>query len=276
MGDSENNLGGINTRETPSAADAAVALVETLIDGCVDRETLRKKFMERFGGDRHAARTYFSLALRRLVNAGKVVMAKSGESEVICRGGELIEVIKKWGDLIEALTWRGREIDPDVKTNGRVIVYLVRRGLLKALAAFLCRGAKVWAYIDDPVDLSLVLNALRYVTLRNGGRIPADCRCPNGEITLFVPRRVLLTYMVAAVEREKREEFFPTYITPTMAKEIIDKIHVLGKEKYVLKLPGGQTVSLERVKTDCGFELRPAAFQDEVLHLIIRFVRVVD
>jgi hypothetical protein len=62
MGDSENSLGVINTRETSSATDAAVALVETLIDGCVDRETLRKKFMERFGGDRHAARTYFSLA----------------------------------------------------------------------------------------------------------------------------------------------------------------------------------------------------------------------
>jgi hypothetical protein len=106
MGSSENSPGVINTRETPSAADAAVALLETLIDNCVDRETLRKKFMERFGGDRHAARTYFSLALRRLVNAGKVVVMKSGGSEVICRFGELTEVIKEWGDLIDALTWR--------------------------------------------------------------------------------------------------------------------------------------------------------------------------
>jgi hypothetical protein len=278
MGGSENSPGGINTRETPSAADAAVTLVETLIDGCADRETLRKKFMERFGGDRNVARPYFNLALRRLVNAGKVVVAKSGGTEVICRGKELTEVIKKWGDLIDALTWRSesKEIDPDIKTNGRIIAYLVRRGLLKALAAFLCRGAKVWAYLDDPVDLSLVLDALWYVTSQNGGRIPAECRCPNGEIALFVPRRVILTYMAATVEGERKEEYFSTYITPAMVKEIIDKGYVLREEKYVLKLPGGQTVNLKRVKTDCGFELRPAVFQDEVLHLIIRFVRVVD
>ena len=278
MGSSENTPGGVNTRETPSAADAAVALVETLIEGCVDRETLRKKFMERFGGDRHAARTYFSLALRRLVDAGKVVVVKSGGSEVICRSGELTEVIKKWGDLIDVLTWRSesKEIGPDMKSNGRVITYLVRRGMLKALAAFLCRGARVWAYIDDPVDLLQILDALWYVTSRNGERIPAECRCPNGEITLFVPRRVVLTYMAATVEEERREKYFPTYITPTMVKEVIDRGYVLREEKYVLKLPGGQTVNLERIKTDCGFELRPAVFQDEVLPLIIRFVRVVD
>jgi hypothetical protein len=275
MRDSENSPGGINTSETPSAADAAVALLETLIDGCADREALRKKFMERFGRDRNAARAYFNLALRRLVNAGKVVVAKSGGSEVVCRGGELTEVVKKWGDLIDVLTWRSErgEIDPDMKTNGRVIAYLVRRGLLKALAAFLCRGAKVWAYVDDPVDLSLILDALRYVTPRNGGTIPEECRCPNSEIVLLVPRRVILTYMAATVER--REEYFPTYITPTVVKEIIDKRYILREEKYVLKLPGGQAV-LECVKTDCGFELRPAVFQDEVLPLIIRFVRVVD
>jgi hypothetical protein len=274
MENSENSPGGINTRETPSAADAAVALVETLIDGCVDRETLRKKFMERFGGDRNVARVYFNLALRRL--ASEVVIMKPGGSEVICRGRELLEVVKKWGDLIDVLTWRSErgEIDPDIKTNGRVIVYLVRRGLLKALAAFLCRGAKVWAYIDNPVDLSLILDALRYVTSRNGGTIPAECRCPNGEIALFTPRRVILTYMAATVEEE--EEYFSTYITPTMVKEMLDKEYVLREEKYVLKLPGGQAVSLERVKTDCGFELRPAVFQDEILPLIIRFVRVVD
>jgi len=263
MGGSENYSGVINTSETPSAADAAVALLETLIDGCVDRETLRKKFIERFGGDRHAARTYFSLALRRLVNAGKVVVTKSGGSEVICRSGELTEVIKKWGDLIDVLTWRSerKEIDPDVKTNGRIIVYLVRRGLLRALAAFLCRGAKVWAYVDDPVDLSLVLGASWYVTSREGG-IPADCRCPNGEITLLVPRRVLLTYMAATV--------------------------VLKDYMYVLKLPDGQTVSLRHIETDCviydeksilsphQIKLYPPFFDDAVLHLIIRFVRVVD
>jgi len=278
MGSSENSPGGVNTRETPSAADAAVALMETLIDGCVDRETLRKKFMEKFGGDRNAARVYFNLALRRLVNAGKVVATKSGGAEVICRSGELTEVIKEWGDLIDVLTWRSErgEIDPDIKTNGRVIVYLVRRGLLKALAASLCRGAKVWAYIDNPVDLSLILDALQYVTSRNGGTIPPECRCPNGEIALFVPRRVLLTYMAATVEGERREEYFPTYITPTMVKEMLDKRYVLREEEYVLKLPGGQAVSLRRVKTDCGFELRPAVFQDEILPLIIRFVRVVD
>jgi len=141
-----------------------------------------------------------------------------------------------WGDLIDVLTWRSerKEIDPDVKTNGRVIVYLVRRGLLKALAAFLCRGAKVWAYIDDPVDLSLILDALWYVTSRNGGRIPEECRCPNGEITLLVPRRVILTYMAATVER--REEYFPTYISPTMVKEIVDKKYA---SREVLRLPWG-------------------------------------
>ncbi len=277
MKGSENSPGGINTRKTPSAADAAVALLETLIGGCVDRETLRKKFMEKFGGDRDAARVYFNLALRRLVKADKVVVAKSGGSEVICRSGELTEVIKKWGDLIDVLTWRsgGKEIDPDVKTNGRVIVYLVRRGLLKALAAFLCRGAKVWAYVDDPVDLSLILDALRYVipprNISSNVNIEPECTCPNGEITLLVPRRVIITYMAATVER--REEYFPMYITPTTVKEIIDRY--VKEEKHVLKLPGGQAV-LGRVKTDCGFELRPAVFRDEVLHLIIRFVRVVD
>jgi hypothetical protein len=251
--------------------------METLIDGCVDRETLRKKFMESFGGDRHAARTYFSLALRRLVNAGKVVVTKSGGAESICRSGELTEVIERWGDLIDALTWRSesKEIDPDIRTNGRIITYLVRHGMLKALAAFLCRGAKAWAYIDDPVDLSLILDALRYVTPRDVGTIPEECRCPNGEITLFVPRRVLLTYMAATMEEEKSEEYIPTYITPMMVKEILDKRYVLNEEKYVLKLPGGVSI-LERVKTDCGFELRPAVFQDEVLPLIIRFVRAVD
>jgi len=263
MGDSENSPGGIKTRETSSAADTAVALVETLIDGCVDRETLRKKFMESFGGDKHAARTYFSLALRRLVNAGKVVVTKSGGAESICRSGELTEVIERWGDLIDALTWRSesKEIDPDMRTNGRIITYLVRRGMLKALAAFLCRGAKAWAYIDDPVDLSLILEALRYVTPRNVGTIPEECRCPNGEITLFVPRRVLFTYMATTIAVED--------------------------DMYVLKLPGGQSVSLRRVETDCGIydeksifpfriKLYPAFFDDVALPLIIRFVRVVD
>ncbi|MFZ8811058.1 MAG: hypothetical protein ACO2PN_23495 [Pyrobaculum sp.] len=268
MKGSENSPGGINTRETPSAADAAVTHLETLIDGCVDRETLRKKFIEKFGGDRHAARTYFSLALRRLVNAGKAVVMKSGGSEVICRSGELREVIERWSDLIEALTWKseGREIDPDMKTNGRIIVYLVRRGMLRALTAFLCRGTKVWAYLDDPVDLSLILDALRHVILQRylipqyDGRIPTECRCPNGEITLFVPRRVLFTYMAT-----------------TIVGEIRDKRYVLREEKYVLKLPGGQTVSLARIKTDCdSLVLRPAVFQDEVLPLVIYFVRVVD
>jgi hypothetical protein len=270
MGSSENSLGGINTRETPSAADAAVALVETLIDGCVDWETLRKKFMEKFGEDKHAARTYFSLALRRLVNAGKVVITKSGESEVICRGKELTEVIKRWGDLIDALTWRseGREIDPETRTNGRIITYLVRHGMLKALAAFLCRGAKVWAYVDDPVDLSLILAALQYIVpMRNLAppyRRDTDCTCPSLDVVLLVPRNVLLTYMAAAMTIEDRG--------------------------YVLKLPGGHTVHLERIKTSCtGDSLEPAVplydgiapdeealYQDGVLPLIIYFVRVVD
>jgi len=264
MGGSENSLGIINTRETPSAADAAVALLETLIDGCIDRETLRKRFMEKFGGDRNTARPYFNLALRRLVNAGKVVVVKSSGSEVICRSGELTEVVKKWGDLIDVLTWSGKEIDPDVKTNGRVIVYLVRRGMLKALAAFLCRGAKVWAYIDDPVDLSLVLAALQPVIPQGYlpcNKISSDCMCPNAETTVFVPRRVFLTYMATTIAVED--------------------------DMYVLKLPGGQTVSLRRVETDCGIydekssfplqiKLYPAFFDDAVLPLIIRFVRVVD
>jgi hypothetical protein len=270
MGDSENNLGGINTRETPSAADAAVALVETLIDGCVDRETLRKRFMERFGGDRHAARTYFSLALRRLVNAGKVVVMKSGGSEVICRGKEMTEVIKEWGDLIDALTWRSerREIDPETRTNGRIITYLVRRGWLKALAAFLCRGTKVWAYVDDPVDLSLILAALQYIVPMRILTLPyrrdTDCVCPNLDVVLLVPRNVLLTYMATTMTIED--------------------------SGYVLRLPSGQDIHLGRIKTSCtGDSLEPAVllydgiapdeealYQDGVLPLIIYFVRVVD
>jgi len=269
MGDSKNSPGGIKTRETSSAADAAVALVETLIDGCVDRETLKKKFMESFGGDKHAARTYFSLALRRLVRAGEVVVTKSGGAEVICRSGELTEVIERWGDLIDALTWRGREIDPDMRTNGRIITYLVRHGMLKALAAFLCRGAKVWAYIDDPVDLSLVLDALRYV-IPPHNISPSDyleCACPNSEFVAFVPRRTLLTYMV---------------ITMT-----VEHIAESSLDIDILKLPGGQAVSLRDIlrdiQTDCTRPqswdrvlLRPLIFHSEALPLIIRFVRAVD
>jgi len=270
MGDSENSPGGIKTRETSSAADAAVALVETLIDGCVDRETLRKKFMERFGGDRHAARTYFSLALRRLVRAGEVVVTNSGGAEVICRSGELTEVIKKWGDLIDALTWRGREIDPETRTNGRIITYLVRHGMLEALAAFLCRGAKVWAYLDDPVDLSLVLDALWYVIpLHNIS--PSDnpeCACPNSEFVAFVPRRTLLTYMTT---------------TAMIVDQTDDEGYIVNT--YVLKLPGGQTASLRDIQTDCEYPPGLGSFvvlQPMFLHnsrralpLIIRFVRVV-
>ncbi len=271
MGDSENSLGVINTRETSSATDAAVALVETLIDGCVDRGTLRKKFMERFGGDRHAARTYFSLALRRLVRAGEVVVTKSGGAEVICRSGELTEVIKKWGDLIDALTWMGKEIDPDTRTNGRIITYLVRHGTLEALAAFLCRGAKVWAYIDDPVDLSLVLNALRYVIPpHNISSVDnPECICPNSEFVVFVPRRTLLIYMAT---------------TATIVDQTTDDVgHIINT--YILKLPGGQTVSLRDIRTDCehppgsGFSivLQPLFLRSRrALPLIIRFVRVVD
>jgi len=267
MGSSESSLGIINTRETSSAADAAVALVETLIDGCVDRETLRKKFMERFGGDRHAARTYFSLALRRLANAGKVVIMKSSGSEVICRSGELTEVINKWGDLIDVLTWRSesKEIDPDIKTNGRIIAYLVRHGMLKALAAFLCRGAKVWAYIDDPVDLSLVLDALWYVILSRitSSGVEPECTCPNSEFVVFVPKRTLLTYMATTMTIDQM----------TNGSDVEDFAYI-----YILKLPGGQTVSLRVIRTDCEYlYLQPLTFHSgRALPLIIRFVRVVD
>jgi hypothetical protein len=270
MGGSENSPGGINTRETPSAADAAVALLETLTTGCVDRETLRRRFVERFGGDRNAARAYFNLALRRLVNAGKVVVIKSGGSEVICRSGELTEVIERWGDLIDALTWKseGRKIDPDIKVNGRIIVYFVRRGMIKALSAFLCRGTKVWAYVDDPVDLSLILAALQYIVpMRNLAppyRRDTDCICPSFDVVLLVPRNVLLTYMAVTMTIED--------------------------SGYVLKLPGRQAVHLKRIKTSCtGDPLEPAVlfydeiapdeealYQDGVLPLIIYFVRVVD
>ena len=238
-----------NPPDVSSKTDVAVALLETLIDGCVDRETLRKKFMEKFGGDRHAARTYFNLALRRLVNAGKVAVTKSGGSEVICRSGELTEVIKKWGDLIDVLTWRSesRVIYPDVKTNGRIITYLVRHGMLKTLAASLCRRANVWAYVDDPVDLSLVLAALQYVTSRNGS---AECRCPNLEVALLVPRRAFLMYIA---------------ITATVENDT-----------YVLRLPGGLTTSLKRIETDCSQPLHLALFGEDILHLIIRFVQIVD
>lgn len=272
MGGSENTLGIINTRETPSAADAAVVLMETLIDGCTDRETIRKRFMEKFGRDKNAARVYFNLALRRLVNAGKVVVAKSGGSEVICRSGELAGVIERWGDLIDALTWRSErgEIDPDIKANGRIITYFVRRGMLKALAAFLCRGMKVWAYINDPIDLSLTLAALQYIVpMRNlvppHRRNVTDCTtCPNGDVVLLVPRNVLLTYMATTMTIEDGN--------------------------YVLKLPGEQTVRLRSIKTNCmGESLAPeilfydgiipdeeALYQDGVLSLIIYLVRVVD
>ncbi|MFZ8810610.1 MAG: hypothetical protein ACO2PN_21195 [Pyrobaculum sp.] len=298
MGGSENYSGVINTRETPSATDVAVALVETLIDDCIDRETLRKKFMERFGGDRHAARTYFSLALRRLVNAGKVVVAESGGSEVICRSGELTKVIKKWGDLIEALTWRseGKEVDPDVKTNGRIIVYLVRHGMMKALTAFLCRDTKVWAYIDDPIDLSLILDAL-FVVLQPHGTSPEveispACTCSNGDFVLFVPRRVLLMYMAAAMKVERDDKTYKEYVRKNQWVDP-DKFKV-----YTLKLPGGRIVRLKPIPTDCIIEykippstptppepmgpssynvlLKPAVFNGETLPLIIRFVRVLD
>ena len=266
----ENSPSGINTRETPSAADAAVALLETLIDGCVDRKTLRRRFMEKFGGDRNAARPYFNLALRRLVNAGKVAVMKSGGSEVICYGKELTEVAKRWVDLIDALTWKseGREVDPNIKASGRIITYFVRRGMIKALSAFLCRGTKVWAYVDDPVDLSLIFSALQYIVpMRNLAplyRRTTDCICPSLDVVLLVPRNVLLTYMAATMTIEDTG--------------------------YVLKLPGGQIVHLERIKTSCtGDPLEPAVllydgiapdeetlYQDGVLPLIIYFVRVVD
>jgi hypothetical protein len=252
---------GNDSLETASRVDVAVALLETLIDNCVDRETLRKKFMEKFGGDRHAARTYFSLALRRLVNAGKVVVMKSGRSEVICRFGELTEVIKEWGDLIDALTWKGerREIDLETRTNGRIIAYLVRRGMLKTLAEFLCRGAKVWAYVDDPVDLSLVLAALQHVAPRHHSNVAGCVACPNADVALLVPRSVFLAY-----------------IATTMTAE---------GDVYVLRLPTGQTVRLQRIKTNCAdvslapilLEAGKEAFrQDDVLSLIIYFVHVVD
>jgi len=273
MEGSENSLGGIITCETPSAVDAAVALVETLIDGCVDRETLRKKFMEKFGRNRDTARVYFNLALRRLVKAGKFVVMKSGGSEVICRSGELTEVIKEWGGLIDVLTWRGKEIDPETRTNGRIVTYLVRRGMLKALAAFLCRGAKVWAYIDDPVDLSLVLDALRYVILPHnispGVNIVPECICPNGEFVAFVPRRTFITYMVITMTVERLQ-------------------HNVEDSDDILRLPGGQTVNLRDIprdiRTDCMLPqslnnvlLQPLIFDTrEALPLIIRFVRVVD
>jgi hypothetical protein len=270
MGGSENSLSGVNTRETPSAADAAVALVETLIDGCINRETLRKKFMERFGGDRNVARPYFNLAIRRLVNANKVVVAKYGESEVICRGKELTEVIKRWGDLIDALTWKSesKEVDPNIKANGKIITYFVRRGMIKALSAFLCRGTKVWAYVDDPVDLSLILAALQYIipmkNLVPPYRHSTDCICPSLDVVLLVPRNVLLTYMATTMTIED--------------------------SGYVLKLPGGQTVHLRRIKMSCtGDPLEPAVllydgialdeealYQDSVLPFIIYFARVVD
>ena len=298
MGNSENSSGGINTSETPSATDAAVALVETLIDGCVDRETLRKKFMEKFGGDKNAARVYFNLALRRLAKAGKVAVTKSGGSEVICRSEKLVKVIKKWGDLIDALTWRSesKEIDPDMKTNGRIITYLVRRGMLKALAAFLCRGTRVWAYVDDPVDLSLILDAL-FVVLQPHDtspkvKISPACTCFNDDFVLFVPRMVLLTYMATAMKVEHDDKTYREYERKNQWVDS-DKFKV-----YILELPGGRTVRLKPIPTDRIIEyeippgtptppepmgpssynvlLKPATFDDETLPLIIRFVRVVD
>jgi hypothetical protein len=300
MEDPENSSGGINTRETPSAADAAVALVETLITGCVDRETLRRRFVERFGGDRNAARVYFNLALRRLAKAGKVAVTKSGETEVICRSGELTEVVKKWGDLIDALTWRSErgEIDPDMKTNGKIIAYLVRRGMMKALAAFLCRGTRVWAYVDDPVDLSLILDALLVVLQPHDilpeveVKISLGCMCSNGDFVLFVPRRVLLTYMATAMKVGRDDKTYREYVRKNQWVDP-DKFKV-----YILELPGGRTVRLKPIPTDCIIKykippgtptppepmgpssynvlLKPAIFDDETLPLIIRFVRVVD
>ncbi len=62
----------------------AVALVKTLVSKCVDRETLRKKFVKKFG-DPAIARAYLSLALRRLAKTGEIVITKSDKNEVICR-----------------------------------------------------------------------------------------------------------------------------------------------------------------------------------------------
>jgi hypothetical protein len=240
----------------------AVELVKTLTDGCVDRETLRSKFIEKFGGDRNVARVYFSLALRRLANAGDVAVMKSGEWEVICRGNKLAEVVKKWSDLVDALTRKSvrREIDPEAKTNGRIVVYLVRHGMLKTLAEFLCRDAKVWAYIDDPVDLSLILAALQHIAPRHRPHATNCAACSSAGVALLVPRSVLLTYMATTMTTEEGGT-------------------------YVLKLPMGQTVRLQRIKTNCaGISLAPILFeanedafrQDDILSLIIYSVHIVD
>jgi hypothetical protein len=262
MKKAEIDPGAANSSGVESKVDVAVALMKTLVDGCVDREMLRSKFMEKFGGDRNVARVYFNLALRRLANAGEVAVMKSGGSEVICRGNKLAEVVKKWGDLINALMRRSarREIDPEAKTNGRIVVYLVRHGMLKTLAEFLCRGTKVWAYIDDPVDLSLILAALQHIAPRHRPHATNCAACSSADVALLVPRSVLLTYMAATTATEEGGT-------------------------YVLKLPMGQTVRLQRIKTNCAdisltpilFEVNEDAFrQDDILSLIIYFVHVVD
>jgi hypothetical protein len=147
--------------------------------------------------------------------------------------------------------------------------------MLKALAAFLCRGAKVWAYVDDPVDLSLVLGALRYVipphNISSSVNIEPGCICPNGEFVAFVPRRTLLTYMAIMMMIERLR-------------------HNVEDSDDILRLPGGQTINLRDIprdiRTDCmqppdfvysSVVLQPLIFDTrEALPLIIRFVRVVD
>ncbi len=76
-------MNGNNSSETTSKADMAVTLVKTLVGNCVDRETLRKKFVEKFG-DPAIARAYLSLALRRLAKTGEITVVKD-KTEVICR-----------------------------------------------------------------------------------------------------------------------------------------------------------------------------------------------
>jgi len=75
----------VNSPGVASKVDIAVALIKSIVDSCIDRETLRKKFMEKFSGDRNIARVYFNLALRRLAKAGEIVVTKSDNVDVICR-----------------------------------------------------------------------------------------------------------------------------------------------------------------------------------------------
>jgi hypothetical protein len=230
-----------------SLVDVAVQLVKSLLrDGCMDKEELRRGFYGAFRAQtgRGDAKDYLRYALRRLARAGEIVTV----GEAVCRTERLARVIMEWGDLIDAMTVMSSfgtsgaaeriKIGPELRTNGRIITRLVRHGMLEALAAFICRPRLVTisAYVNDPVDLALVLDALSLVVplryLAPGVHAGSSCQCLDGDITLIVPRSAFLNYMATAAE------------------VVVEPGESGARIRYVLELPRGP-VTLEGIQVDC-------------------------